>query len=325
LDGRSMALESGRYMETVGFMSVDLDHRGSTKNLTINRRYLDPNRVTYEYHTHRRSSFDTFLGRTITKGLKALATQFDLSFKFGTAPRDYTISRDAYPSNGSVLSLLADQVLPTVLAINNTRATIPNLIIANSGAIRFDILAGPFTKNDELTASPFTDGFDYIANVTLGVANAVLPALNRAGGGLRSIRRDLDGAAAAERYARGDVGTQYRLWLEDMHLRAEPERLAAPNLTLGYVTKDSCPGVGDDTLHTPLPYFDSPEFISSTPPAGGDDTEIDLVFVNFIGGEVLEVLNGLQTARKYTSADVSAYSPVLLDTVLGEFASAKWK
>lgn len=172
------------------------------------------------------------MGRRITRGLKALATRFDLDFKFGTAPRDYTISRDPYPSNGSVLSLLADEVLPTALAVNNTRATIPNLIIANSGAIRFDILSGPFTKNDELTASPFTDAFDYIANVPLGVAVAVLPALNLEGGG---FRRSLDGAAAAERYARGDVGTQYRLWLEDMHSRAE---FSAQNLTLGYVTKD---------------------------------------------------------------------------------------
>jgi hypothetical protein len=130
-----------------------------------------------------------------------------------------------------VLSLLADEVLPTALAINNTRAGIPHLIIANSGAIRFDILAGPFTKNDQLTASPFTDGFDYIPGVPLGVANAVLPVLNKQG---ETIRRDLDGG----RYARGDVGTQYRLWLEDMHLRAEPERLAAKNLTLGYVTTD---------------------------------------------------------------------------------------
>jgi hypothetical protein len=27
---------------------VDLDEPGCTKNLTVNRRYLDPNRVTYE-------------------------------------------------------------------------------------------------------------------------------------------------------------------------------------------------------------------------------------------------------------------------------------
>jgi hypothetical protein len=84
--------------------------------------------------------------------------------------------------------------------------------------------------------------------------------------------------------------------------------------------------VGDDTLHTPLPFFDSPDFISSTPPAGGNDTTVDLVFVDFIEDQVLEVVNGLQTAKNYTSADVLPYSYILLDQVLGVFAelNLKW-
>jgi len=221
----------------------------------VNRRYLDPNRVTYEvwnisalasspkpiarqYHTNRHdSSFDTSTGRTITKGLEALAARFDLDFKFGTAPRDYTLSRDPFPSNGSLLSLIVDQVLPTALTVNNTRANIPNIVITNSGGLRFDIYAGPFTKNDQLTASPFADAFGFIADVPLGVASAVLPALNGEGA---NGRRGL-AEAAAERYARGDVEIRYRLWLEEMHARAGPERRAAQNLTLGYATKDVGP------------------------------------------------------------------------------------
>ncbi|KAH9042965.1 Metallo-dependent phosphatase-like protein [Lactarius deliciosus] len=319
-DGRSIALESGRYMETLGFLSVDLDHRGSTRNLTVNRRYLDPNRVTYEFHTNGRdSSFDTSMGRKITEGLKALAVQFDLDFKFGTAPQDYTLSRDPFPSNGSLLSLIADQVLPAALTVNNTRANIPNIIITNSGGLRFDIYAGPFTKNDQLTASPFTDAFVFIAGVPLSVANAVLPTLNGEGANGRRALTE-----AAERYARGDVETRYRFWLEEMYARAGPERRAAQNLTLGYVTKDACPGVGDDTLHTPLPFFGSPDFIGSTPPAGSNDTAIDLVFVDFIGSQVVQVLNKLQTAKTYTSADITSYTPILLNEVLGVFAAAQW-
>ncbi|KAH8984196.1 Metallo-dependent phosphatase-like protein [Lactarius hatsudake] len=260
-DGRSIALVSGRYMETLGkalgFLSVDLDHRGSKRNLTVNRRYLDPNRVTYEYHTNSRdSSFDTSIGRQITRGLKALAARFELDFEFSTAPRDYTLSRDPFPSNGSLLSLIVGQVLPT--------------------------------------------------------------ALTRGANGCRGL------AEAAERYARGDVETRYRMWLEDMHARAGPERRAAQNLTLGYVTQDACPGVGDDTLHTPLPFFGSPDFIGSTPPAGSNDTAIDLVFVDFIGSQVVQVLNQLQTAKTYTSADINSYTPILLNEVLGVFAEAKW-
>ena len=84
--------------------------------------------------------------------------------------------------------------------------------------------------------------------------------------------------------------------------------------------------MGDDTLHTPLPFFNSPDFISSTPPAadGKDNTTVDLVFVDFIESQLLEVLNGLQTAKKYTSADVQPYSSILFDQVLGVFAELKW-
>ncbi|KAJ3528444.1 hypothetical protein NM688_g8000 [Phlebia brevispora] len=93
-DGRSMSLESGRYMETVGWMSVDLDEKDSTKNLTFSRRYLDPNRVSFEWHTQQSNfTFDTTEGRSITQGLEQLFQNFDLGFLYGTAPHDFTLSR----------------------------------------------------------------------------------------------------------------------------------------------------------------------------------------------------------------------------------------
>jgi len=73
-----------------------------------------------------------------------------------------------------------------------------------------------------------------------------------------------------------------------------------------------------------VPYFDSPNYISSTPPPGSDDLATDLVFVDFIGSLVLKVLNGLQTTKNYTTADILPYSGTLLDEVLGVFATAKW-
>ncbi|KAI0039405.1 hypothetical protein FA95DRAFT_1027749 [Auriscalpium vulgare] len=310
-------------METVGFLSADLDFKkGSKNNITFNRRYLDPNRVTYEYHTRRNGfTFDTITGSLISAGMKALAKKFDLSALFGTAPQDYTLSRDPFPSNGSLLSLLAEQVLPVALTINNTRASIPNIVITNSGGLRFDVYAGPFDKNDQLTASPFDDSFLFIPNVTLGVAKQVLPALNNAGA---NEKREVLEAREEELYKRGAVDMRYRRWLEEMHLRASEERRAAANLTLGYVTQDSCPGVGDDTLHTPLPFFSVPDFIGSQTPALSDDTPIDFVFINFIETQLLQTLNSLQSDKVYTTSDVQSYSPFLLNEVFGLFAQEKW-
>ncbi|KAJ7728959.1 Metallo-dependent phosphatase-like protein [Mycena maculata] len=328
-DGRSISLESGRYMETVGWMSADLPppNSGDSKhNITFSRRYLDPNRVTYEYHTGQGNfSFDTPWGQSITKGLEQLAVNFDLSFEYGIAPHDFTLSRSPYPSNGSVLSLMVE-AMPVALTINNTRASIPNIMITNSGELRFDIFSGTFTKNDQLTASPFMDSFLYIPNVTFSAASAVLPALN--GEGADNRRRDP--GVQAELWARGYVEARYHEWLgemyqRDLQRRGGERRASAPeNLTLGYVTTDTCPGVGDDTPHTPLPFFSSPDFIASALPNVADDAPIDLVFVDFIEDQLLEVLNSVQTVKNYTSADVASYTDVLSSEVLGVYAQEAW-
>ncbi|TFK50866.1 hypothetical protein OE88DRAFT_1659986 [Heliocybe sulcata] len=320
-DGRSMALESGRYMETVGWMSVNLDTPDSTGNLTFTRRYLDPNRVTYQYHTLTSNwTFDTFQGKAITQGLLNLSEEYDLSDQYGVAPHDFTISQSPYPSDNSSLSLFIQQAAPIALTINNTRANVPNIMITNSGSQRFDIYSGPFTKNDQLTASPFADAFLYIPNVTFSVANQVLPALNGQGA---EEKRGLEN----HMYGRGDVESVYRKWLAEMNMHAEREleRRVAANGTLGYVTKDACPGVGDDTYHTPLPYYSSPDFIGSIPPSNVSDLDpVDLVFVDFIETQLLGILNTVQKAKNYTTADVLSYTPILSNAVLGLYAERAW-
>ncbi|KAJ7921958.1 Metallo-dependent phosphatase-like protein [Mycena leptocephala] len=313
LDGRSMSLESGRYMETIG----------AAKNITFSRRYLDPNRVTFEYHTRRGNfSFDTTQGRSITKGLEQLAKEFDLSLTYGTAPHDFTIYQAPYPANNSLLSLMAE-VMPVAPTVNNTRASIPNIMITNSGSLRFDIYAGPFTKNNQLTVLSYADPFLYIPNVPFSVANGVLPALNGAG----MNHRKSDEAVEAELWTRGYVGTRYREWMEDMARRnAEVDgqaRFALAKLTPGYVTTDACPGVGDDTPHAPLEFHSLPNFIASAAPIGlAVDAPIDLVFVDFLEKQLIGILNGLQKDKVYTTVESGRvkYTNVLATEALGIYA-----
>ena len=234
-DGRSMALESGRYMETVGWLSMDIDD-GYAKNLTFNRRYLDPNRLTYGFHTGQKDkTFDTKKGRQITQGLQDLTAGFNLTYEFGIAPHDFTLNRAPYPSEDSLLSLLIQKAAPTALSINNARANNPRLVIVNSGALRFDIYTGLFTKDDQLTASPFTDAFLYITGVPAGVANHVLNVLNKEG----ETKRSVETLEEREAYAKGDVDIHFTQWLEEMDKgNFGLEKREAGNLTLGYVTTD---------------------------------------------------------------------------------------
>ena len=246
-------------------------------------------------------------------------------------------SRNPYPSSGSVLTLFIAEAAPVALAINNTRAGIPNIIISNADELRYNVFQGPFTKNDQLTAAPFTDSFLYIPNVTASVANQVLPALN---GGSASKRSMADEAL----WGRARVTRRYRAWLKEMERRQTTQMTRATNLTLGYVTTDvrlplfflwdaaltrpsgiqGCPDAGDDTLHVPLTYYAVPDYISSNAPNVTSATPVDLVFVDFIESDVLQILNAVQSATTYTSSDVSLYSPTLADAVLGLYAQAMW-
>ncbi|KAJ4471596.1 Metallo-dependent phosphatase-like protein [Lentinula aciculospora] len=320
-DGRSMALESGRYMETIGWLSAKLGNPNDSKsNITFGRRYLDQNRVTYEYHTQQRNNtFDTAEGQNITQGLQALSEKYELSTLFGYAPQDYTISRNQYPSNGSSLTLFINEAAPYSLTFNNTRKNVTNLMITNSGSQRFDVYAGTFDKNDQIAASPFLDAFVYIKNVQLGVAQQVLIALNTAGADERR-KRDL-GSVLQQRedelWKRGFVDRRYMDWLDEMDRRHDGAvKRASQNLTLGYVTSDSCPGVGDDTLHAPLASYDIPDFIGSDALSTSNDTLIDFVFVDFIQEQLLEILNEVQNTTTYSDSDVESYTDVLSNQVL---------
>ncbi|KAF9445490.1 hypothetical protein P691DRAFT_265564 [Macrolepiota fuliginosa MF-IS2] len=327
LDNRSMSLESGRYMETVGWMSAQLDKKDSKKDIKFSRRYLDTNRVTYEFHSQKNDkNFDTSLGQHITQGLNDLAKQYDLDFAFGTAPQDFFLSQVPYPSNSSVLSLFIGQAVPTALRINNTEASKPALFMTNAGSMRFDLFSGPFTRNDQFTVSPFLDSFLFIPDIPLSLATDTINALNHAGSNNR--RDDIFEERyydMVEEYKRGDVEMIYREWLKRMDRMNGIEKRSMKNLTLGYVTQDSCPGVGDDVPHAPLPFFDAPDFISSDPPADTTpDTLIDFVFVDFVEDQLLQVLNSLQTEKVYNTSDALQYSDVLTNAVLGVFAQAAW-
>ncbi|KAL9712116.1 hypothetical protein Ac2012v2_005193 [Leucoagaricus gongylophorus] len=284
-----------------------------------------------KFHTQTNEhNFDTSLGKQISSGLQQLSTRFNLSAQFGIAPQDYMLFSEPYPSNNSLFSLFIGQVIPLALTLNNSEAAKPALFITNSGSLRFDLYAGPFTKNDQLTVSPFMDSFRYLSDVPLSVAETTVNALNHAGANERRTLTSPGGRSHYEttkKYTKGDIEDIYRTWLMDMNRLANVERraTAAANLTSGYVTKDSCPGVGDDVLHAAPPFFNPPDFLASDPPSGvASDTPIDFVFVDFIQDQLLKVVNGLQKDKVYTAADTQLYSPVLSSAVLGIYAQQEW-
>jgi len=77
-------------------------------------------------------------------------------------------------------------------------------------------------------------------------------------------------------------------------------------------------------MHISIPSYDIPDFIGSNAPNVTDDTSIDLVFVDFIEEQLLGLLNGLQSEKKYTDSDVKPYSDIVSNQILGLYAQQKW-
>ncbi|KAG8790486.1 hypothetical protein FRC12_011760 [Ceratobasidium sp. 428] len=230
-DNRSMALESGQYMETIGWLSANLTQaKNSSAAIGFSRRYLDANVNTYKFHTSTlKKGFDTTLGKKITDGMHKLAVKWGLTTVWGNAPQDYYLNRVQYPGSSSLVSLFADRVMPKALdAANPARVNVSRVPVLDTGSQRFDIYSGPFTRNDQFIVSPFTNIVQYLPGVPAQIATQVTGRLN----GKTATRRSQE-----EEYERGEFKYRYSKWKREQYENYEfTERDA--QLSLGYVTTD---------------------------------------------------------------------------------------
>lgn len=316
-DDNAFGIESGRYLETIGWLSFNTTKVNSST--PFSRSYIDANRRNYAYHANlsHPNLLTTTLGANITKGMNQLAQSWNLTQVYGTSPNDYYLSRVPASSSSSLLHLLTQNVLPTVISTSNSNRTkIPNIVIANSGSQRFDIYKGPFTKNDQYVVSPFKDDFLFLEDVPFKYANMIVSGLNNLTHTVAMTPRQevesVDAIFAA--HARESFDNFY------------PSQDS--NATLGYVTKDSCPGLGDDTVHTPIPYAHQPDFVVSpltnNATAVGPGDFIDVVFLDFALADIITVLNNVQTDRKYQIEDANSYNSLNTQDLYRLYATEAW-
>ncbi|KAI1120547.1 Metallo-dependent phosphatase-like protein [Nemania abortiva] len=327
-DDSSVAIESGRYCETLGWLSMSgftEDNSGfngifpnpagvpnptrkatnaSSSPFFYSRRYLDWNRQTFVYHaeTWYDHTFDYDNGRATTSDITKYRAQLNLEDLYGCVPQDYCLTCAPFDSDSNIFPLLAEALAEVV--VNDDRKDVARYIISNTGGVRFDMYKGPFTFDDSFIVSPFQDAFLYIPNVPYAQASTLLAALNNAGAsGKRSL-----GYMPTERDLCVDpiVEPMSEVRRDEMLLnsRRGVTRRQVVDLVPGYTTTDDWGSDGDDTAHSEIPYYGIPDFFQGT--AGFDENGeadvVDVVFVDFIEGDVLAILGS-----NYTSADVTYY------------------
>ncbi|MCJ1334947.1 hypothetical protein MMC09_000213, partial [Bachmanniomyces sp. S44760] len=337
-DAKAYALESGRYMETIGFQSISGLTTGGKKEQEagveamkaspiFDRRYIDNNLFSFHSHTGLNSStFPTPHGRNVSSMIAADRRFLKLDKQFGCAPRDLWTNRAPYPSNYSIFSWLEKSVMPTKVR-DETRSGNSSIVIINTGAMRFDVFEGPFTKDSTFTVSPFTTGFHYIKDVPFNFADRLLALLNSNGQILETLSPNLNTwtlAPPEQQSIRNDILTP-----EDHRVNTHPQTqnqipLSSvssednKDLTPGYTTKDDSGTDGDDTIHSPISFYRVPNCIesrqintsssSTSPHEEPNDSPpvVDVVFLEFIQPWILLALQFL--GAEYKDEDVLDYA-----------------
>lgn len=311
-DSKSYALASGRYMETIGFQSINgLATGGKSKSLAspkFFRRYIDNNLFSFYHHSHRNAStFHSERGRNVSKEIISARKALDLDRCYGRAEKDLWVNRAKYPGNSSVFTWLEEEVLPDIINDEN-RSDRARIAITNTGGIRFDIFKGPFTKDSTYIVIPFTSGFRFIKDVPFETAKKLLPLLNSGGEILQSAAPDL------QTWMLPPLEQIYRT--EDFtpavgKSHSDPGQHvldSTPDLIPGYTTQDDAGDDGDDTVHSAIPFYRVPNCIQAiinTPDATDDSTKVDLVYNEFLQPWIILGLKFL--GLEFSEGDTAPY------------------
>lgn len=359
-DSNAYGLESGRYMETIGFTSISGLSSGKKDGVSAQntpkyeRRYIDNNLFSMHHHTGLdATTFPTNHGRNVSAQIAMARKTLQLDQAYGCAPKNYWLNRAPYPAEDSILTWLEESVLRD--AGNASEAAAggrPLMVITNSGAMRFDIFAGPFTIDTTFLVSPFTSGFRMVKDVPYKAASRVLGLLNNEG---RILIQELMELGA--RHA--DIGQLSPHTLSQlapplppigpatMHARPIYESrdqhvlagvqdflLAKPDsrLTPGYTTTDDAGADGDDTIHSPIVFYEVPNCIQanvnfdaagSVDATGSHPETLDLVYNEFIEKWILLALRYLGVT--YTVDDTQpAFEGKSFTEVISDWVEEKW-
>jgi hypothetical protein len=352
-DDKAFAIASGRYFETIGWMSVDgvkkknRDDVSAEADVTFKRRYIDNNLLGLQYHTGLGDEeFPTEHGRNVSRMIADARKALDLDHKIGCSPKDLWMTRAKYPSDKSIFTWLENEVLPDAI-VNHERADKPRLTILNTGAIRFDIFKGAFTKDSTFLISPFDSKFNYVPDVPYDVAKKVIQLLNSGGqvfqAGLNPKYLTIPEQMAPSPYLGKrpsspapqsqleffNVGDQRPLVKDDGGDNdggdGGDDDDDEPKLVNGYTTKDDLGEDGDDAVHSPIKFYAVPNCIQSEVafPEKADPENVDLVFVDYVQPWIIPALKF--SGGDYDTDSIKVYLNKTLTDVIAGWVKEHWK
>ncbi|OBA22586.1 Metallo-dependent phosphatase [Metschnikowia bicuspidata var. bicuspidata NRRL YB-4993] len=322
LDDRLAALQSGRFCETVGFVSVDLLPETVPVHSRFSRSYIDFSVDLFMFHAqkHVPADFHTRRGSEIKRMLASARSDLRLDTVLGHVTRsNYYMDYVPLSHPKNIYKLLTDRVLPS-LPRKEARGSANRLriVLINTGSVRYDLYKGPYTVDSHYIVSPFQNDWVCV-RLPKRIALQVAPKLNEndyilaaPGDGLRNSYLK----PPHQRDAHKTPGLRGQLALAYPDLAGETD--IQGRLAKGYVTHDDFGHTGDDTPHRGVTNHPLPNVVQSLELVPGLDADVDVVFYSFLIPNVraaVAALGGLMDGLEFYS---DMYLGLLLDRYVAE-------
>src|SRR5690606_8402191 len=159
------------------------------------------------------------------------------------------------------------------------------------------------TYDTSFIVSPFTSTFKYIPDVDIRVANRLMDIFNSVDKPWMLSKTRNEWASPEHRYMPSKLKAPRAMGHARQKVLSED-----PELTPGYVTHDDAGSDGDDTHHSPLPFYYPGNAIqanASFPLDSATVEKVDIVFLDFIQPYILAGLAEL--SADYSPADTKQY------------------
>ncbi|CAB4254429.1 similar to Saccharomyces cerevisiae YHR202W Putative protein of unknown function [Maudiozyma barnettii] len=304
-DDRSTCLQSGRFSDTVGFISIN-NIKSKHSEPIFFRRYLDFNKRSFKFHA-KTKHLSTKVGNYVSSKINVLRTILDLDHQYGIVPQTYYMMARPLDSESNIYYLFKSEIL---LSLNSsiTDPAIGRMIMINTGAIRYDLYKGPFTKDSEYIVLPFENTWNYMI-LPLKIASRIEEFLNEYPYVMKML-------SPPEVF-------QNNILIKKNEIDCPV--VDKPDLSEGYTTVDDFGCDGDDTPHNTQILYNVPNVIQSNQLVSTNpDSLIHFIFVSFLTDDILQAVNSIGSDispgfQNYTSVDVNIYGGQSAKQLLREY------
>ncbi|KAG7664822.1 uncharacterized protein J8A68_001639 [[Candida] subhashii] len=319
IDKLSTGLQSGRYCETVGWTSINIqDKQGLEVRDRFSRSYIDFNLHSFLHHTDKtEDEFHTKNGVSLSQYIVDTRDELQLNSAIGHVRHsNYYVDYVPLDHPSNIFNLLTSKILHTLEPDKDVQSEEERIVIINTGSIRYDLYKGPYTIDSQYIVSPFENLW-----VKLTVPKSI-------GSRVAKILNDDGYIVQGEGPEKPSQIDNRRLlpphhYFNSMKLQQKRDQIpfdmeVDERLSKGYVTHDDFGQDGDDTVHRAVVNYPIPNVVESVQVLKTEeDTDIDLVFYNFITPNILWALNELKYTTNVTVP--VTYSSKYLGIILNEY------